>query len=73
MLTLAALSVGGLLPLLIQIIVVAVVFWLVNWAIGYIGIADPFAKIIRVVMALIALIYLVNLLLSLTGNGFLTR
>lgn len=73
MITLAALSVSGLLPLLLQIIIIAVVFWLVNWAIGYIGIGDPFAKIIRVVMAIIAVIYCINLLMSLTGNGFLTR
>ena len=73
MLTLAALSVGGLLSLVVQILVAAVVFWLVNWAIGYIGIGDPFAKTIRVVLALAAVIFLINALMSLTGNGFLTR
>ena len=73
MITLAALSLGGLMPLLIEIIIAGLIFYLLWWFIGYVGIPEPFNKVARVVIALVALIYLINLLLSLSGQGFITR
>ena len=73
MITLAALSLGGLMPLLIEISIAGLIFYLLWWFIGYVGIPEPFNKVARVVIALVALIYLINLLLSLSGQGFITR
>lgn len=67
----AALSLSGLLPLVIQIVVVAIVFWLLLWLISYVGVPEPFNKVLRVVLAVVAVLYLINLLLGLTGNAFL--
>lgn len=69
----AALSVSGLLPLLLDIIILAVVCWLLWWLIGYIGIPEPFNKVLRVIVAVVAVIWLINVLLSLSGNSFITR
>ena len=73
MITIAALSVGGLLPLLINLVIIGLIFYVVWWFLGYIALPEPFNKVCRVLIALIALILLVNALLGLTGNGFLTR
>ncbi len=72
MITIAAISVGGLVPLLINIVVVGLVLWLLLWLISYVGLPDPFAKVARVILAVVAVIWLINLLLSLTGNAFIT-
>lgn len=69
---LAALSVGGLVPLLINIVVVGLILWLLYWLIGYVGLPEPFAKVARVILAVVAVIWLINLLLGLTGNAFIT-
>ena len=73
MITLAALSVGGLVPLLIELVVVGLVVYLLWWLIGYIGLPAPFDKVARVIVALVAVIWLINLLLGLSGNAFITR
>ena len=69
----AALSLSGLLPLLVQLVVAALIFWLVLWFIGWCNLPEPFNKVVRIIAALVALIFLVNLLMSLSGNAFITR
>lgn len=69
----AALSIGGLVPLLIEVLIVAGVCYLLWWLVGYINPPQPFAKILQVIIAVVAVLYLVNLLLSLNGSGFITR
>lgn len=70
---LAALSVGGLVPLLIEIVVIGLVLWLLFWLVNYVGLPEPFSKVAKVILAVVAVIWLINLLLGLTGNAFITR
>lgn len=70
---LAAISIGGLVPLLIEVIIVAAICWLLWWLVGYIDPPQPFLKILQCIIAIVAVLYLVNLLLSLSGNAFITR
>ena len=56
-----------MLTLLIQLVIVGLIFYAVWWFIGYIGLPAPFDKIARVLVALVALIYVVTLLASLGG------
>ncbi len=70
---LALISLSGLLPLVVELVIVGLVLWLLLWFVGYVGLPEPFNKVARVVIMLVALIYLINLLLSLSGNGFITR
>lgn len=66
----AAISGSGLVNLLIWVVVVAVIFWLVNWFIVYIGIGEPFNKVIKVIMGLACLIFLINAVMGLVGKPF---
>ena len=57
-----------MLNALITLVVVGLICWLVWWFISYVGLPEPFAKVARVLVALVALIFLINFLLGLTGH-----
>lgn len=59
---------SALLSLLVTLVIVALIFWLVWWFIGYVGVPEPFNKVIRVILGLVVLIYLINILLGMTGH-----
>jgi hypothetical protein len=61
-----------LLDALLWLVIGAVIFFLVNWAIGYIGIQEPFAKIIRVIIAIVVVLFCLNALLMLVGKPLFT-
>ncbi len=61
-------SAGAVLHIIIQLVLAGVIFWLIWWFIGYVGIPEPFNKVIRVLIGLFVLIFLINLLLSLGGH-----
>ena len=62
-------DVQGLMNLLIYIVIIGLVFWCIWWFLGYVGVPEPFNKVIRVIIGLVALIIVVNLLLGMTGSG----
>lgn len=68
----AAISGQSLVQAVIWIIVAGVIFWLVNWLIGYCGLPEPFAKIARVILAIAAVVLLINALLTIVGKPFIT-
>lgn len=68
---LAAISGSGLLSILIQLIVAGLIFWLLLWLIGFVGLPDPFAKVAKVILAVVAVIFIINLLLGLGGQNFI--
>jgi hypothetical protein len=59
---------SALLSALITLVVVGLICWLVWWFISYIGLPAPFDKVARVLVALVALVFLINFLLGLTGS-----
>lgn len=67
----AAVSGQGLLSLLITLIVVGLICYLLWWFVGYIGLPAPFDKVARVIVALIALIFLLNVLFGMMGTPFI--
>lgn len=58
----------ALLQAFVVLVVAALIFWLLWWFIGYVGIPEPFNKVIRVVIGLAAVLFLINFLLSLIGT-----
>ncbi len=62
---------SGLLSLLVTIVIVGLILWLCWWFIGYVGLPEPFNKVARVLIGLVALIFLINLLLGLIGKSFI--
>jgi hypothetical protein len=53
---------GGLLQLLVTIIVAGLIFYLLYWLIGVVGLPEPFNKVAIVVLALVCVIFLIGLL-----------
>jgi hypothetical protein len=56
-----------MLNLLITIVIAGLIFYLIWWFIGYIGLPEPFNKVARVLVGLVALVFLINLLAGLLG------
>lgn len=65
---LAAISGQALFEALIWLVVVALICWVLWWFIGYCGIPEPFNKVARVIVALFAVIVVINVLLTLAGH-----
>jgi hypothetical protein len=65
---LAAISGESLVHTVVWIVVVALICWLLWWLIGYAGIPEPFNRILRVIVAVFAVLFLINLLLGLAGH-----
>ena len=59
---------SALLSLLVTLVIVGLIFWLVWWFIGYVGVPEPFNKVIRVLLGLFVLIFLINILMGLAGH-----
>lgn len=56
------------------IVIAALIFYALNWCISYMALGEPWTKILRVLLVLVAVILLVNFLLGLmpNGHGFIT-
>ena len=64
-------SVDGLVSFLIYIVVVGLIFWLLWWLIAYVGLPEPFSKVAKIVLAVVAVIICINLLLGFAGHPFI--
>jgi len=64
----AAISGETLVHTVVWVIVVGVIFGLLWWLINYVGLPEPFAKVARVILAILAVLVLIDALLRLTGN-----
>jgi len=60
-------DIGTLLHLVVQIIVVGAICWLIWWLIDYFGLPEPFNKIGKGLVAVVAAIFLIQILLGLGG------
>lgn len=65
---LAIVSAESLVNSLFFLVVVGLVFWLLWWLIGFVGLPEPFKKIATVVLAIVAVLFLVNFLFGLVGT-----
>lgn len=60
-------SLAGLIQAVIILIIAGVIWWLLDWLIGYAGVPEPFNRVLRVVMAIAAVLVVIGVLLSLAG------
>ena len=56
----------NLIALLVTLIVLGLLFWLAIWLIDWIGLPEPFNKVIKVVIGLVVFLYLAGVLLGMT-------
>ena len=60
-------SLSSLLAVVVYLIVAGLIFWLLWWLIEYVGLPEPFNKVARVILAVLAVFVCVSILLSLVG------
>ncbi len=58
---------SSLVNIIIVLLIAGGVIWLLWWLVGYIGLPEPFNKVARIIIAVVAVLFLINLLLSLAG------
>lgn len=58
----------ALIGVIVWIIVIGCIFGLLWWLIGYVALPEPFNKIARIVIAVLAVLLLINVLLGLVGS-----
>ncbi len=56
-----------LVHIIIYLIIVGGICWLLWWLVGYIGLPEPFNKVARVIIAVVAVLLLINMLLGFAG------
>ena len=62
---------SGLMGLLVTLVVAGLIFWLLFWFIGFVGLPEPFNKVALVILALCAVIFLIDLLMRVGGHPLL--
>lgn len=61
-------SLNGLLTMVVYVVIVGLIFYCIWWFIGYVAPPEPFNKVIRVIVGLVALVVIIGLLFSLLGH-----
>ncbi len=61
-------SLSAMVSVLIYLIVAGLIFYLLFWLIGYVGLPAPFDKVAKVVLAVAAVLVCIGILLSLVGG-----
>jgi hypothetical protein len=65
---LAVLSSESVIQSLVYIVCIGLIFWLLWWLIQYVALPEPFSKVARVILAVAAVVILINILLGLAGH-----
>jgi hypothetical protein len=61
-------SAASALSLLVTLVILGLIFWLVMWFVDWVGVPDPFNKVIKAIAGLVVLVYLINVLFGLSGQ-----
>lgn len=61
-------SISAAVNVLVYLIVAGVIFGLLWWLIGYCGLPEPFDKVARVILAVLAVLVVIGVLMSLVGG-----
>ena len=59
---------SSLVHVIIYILIIGGICWLLWFLIGYIGLPEPFNKIAKVIIMVVAVLLLINLLLGFAGG-----
>lgn len=61
----------AIIDTLIYLVVCGLIFWLIWWFVNWVGVPEPFRKVIQVLLGLCALVVLIDVLLGFAGHGFI--
>jgi uncharacterized protein YhhL (DUF1145 family) len=56
-----------MIGVLIQLVVLGLILYAVWWFVGYVNLPEPFNKVVRVLVGLIALVIVIYMLLDVAG------
>jgi hypothetical protein len=73
LITLAQIAGTDLGSVLINLVIVGLIFWVIWWALGALGIPEPINKVIRVILILFLVIWLISLLAGFGGHPIFGR
>lgn len=65
---LAAISGSSLVNAVVWILIAAVIYFILNWAVEKIGLPEPFHKIVTIIIVIGVALLLINALLTLAGH-----
>lgn len=68
---LAVISGAALVNALAYLVVFGLIVWLLIWFLNWVGLPEPFAKVAKVLIGLVCLVFLINFLLGLVGEPFI--
>ena len=66
-----AISSQSFLSAIVWLVVAGLVFVILNWLVDYCGTPQPFNRVAKVIIALVAVILLLNALFGIAGHGFI--
>ena len=66
------LSLQSLVELVIYLMVTGGIVWLLLYLIGYLGVPQPFAKVAKGIIMVVAVLILINVLLGFVGSPIFT-
>ena len=69
---LAMISGQALVMAVIWLVIAGAIFWLLNWLVGYIGVPEPVAKVIKIILAIAIVLVCINALLTVAGHPLIT-
>ena len=61
-------SIDALVNALIFLVIVGLILWMAWWFIEYVALPEPFAKVARIILELMAFLILINFLLGFLGH-----
>ena len=53
-----------LLGLIVALVIAGLLFWLVIWFVDWVGLPEPFNKVVKVLVGLVVLLYVASILLG---------
>jgi len=66
-------SLSAMVTVIVYLIVAGLIFWLLWWLVGYVGLPEPFRKVANVVLAVAAVLVIIGILLSLVSGQQIFR
>lgn len=69
---LAVISGQSLIWVVVQIIIAALIFWVLSWGLAKIGLPEPFNKVVYVILVLLVCLFLINALLTIGGHPLIS-
>jgi hypothetical protein len=67
---LAAVTESGIVNAIVWICCIGLIFYLLYWLIGKLGVPEPFNKIAYAILAILSVIFCIRLLFRFAGNPF---